>query len=169
MTTDATTNETQATDDAGTQVPDSDATGGTDANAQLRAFNERLKDENKALRGIAMRNGLREIGLNHEEGLGVAVLETYQGDEYTPEAIAAFAQEKYKYSPEKAPPSPETVAADRVSNVNQNSSSVEPKPQPDAAREAQEKMKDPEAGRDDARASINAKSQQFLQQHYPGN
>ncbi len=52
--------------------------------------------------------GLKAIGLDPDEGLGKAVAEGYDGD-FTDEAIAAFAKEKYSHEP-KAPTTTEPIA-----------------------------------------------------------
>jgi hypothetical protein len=141
-----------------------------DANAELRAYNERLKAENQSLRATALRSALSEIGLSHEEGLGVAVAESYQGDEFTPEALAAFAQEKYKYVSDQTPANPND-AQQRVEGLHNVSTPVEPRTEPTQGQQAQQKVdqNSPDATRDDARASINAKANDFLRTHYPQN
>ena len=151
----------------GTQVPTEETQPKPDANAELRAYNERLKAENQKLRTTALRSSLTEIGLNPEEGLGVAVAESYSGDEFTPEALAAFAQEKYKYVSDQV--MPQNDPNQRVEGLQNVSTPVEPKTEPTPGQQATQKVEtnSPDATRDDARASINSKANDFLRTHYP--
>lgn len=138
-----------------------------DPNAELRAYNDRLKEENKKLRSAAMRAELREIGLTPDAGLGVAIVESYKGD-ITAEAIGAFAAEKYKYEPAQAPTPPSVEAGERLETLQAIGEPVTP-PQPlDAVQEAEGKLVDPEATRQDAITSATLKAQRLQQQILQG-
>ena len=135
------------------------------ANAEVRAYADRTKAENKTLREGALRTALSDIGLNYEEGLGVAIAETYDG-EITAEALGAFAAEKYKHQAAQAPVPAAVVTGEKLEGLNAQSSPVTPPPEVDEAAIATGKMEDPESGIKEAQASVIAKSRQFNQEHY---
>jgi hypothetical protein len=144
-----------------------------DPNAELRAFNDRLKEENAALRTRTLEADIRNIGLDPKIGLGVAVAELYQGD-FSDGSVAAFAQEKFGHAGETAEPAPsmqeaqkaESIVeaqslADRVLNT---SSSIDVTPELDNIAAMDRKLGSPEATRDDAIAAVDAKRALFREQ-----
>lgn len=137
------------------------------ANEQLRAWAEAQKAENQKLRGMAMKSALGEIGLNPEEGLGVAIVESYDG-EITEDAVAKYAEEKYKYTSGQQPPPPEVNSGDKIDQLNAQGQSVTPEPEPDEGQKATQKIEgnDPEATQRDAISSVASKTSQFMEQHY---
>ena len=135
------------------------------ANAEVREYADRVSKENKSLREGALRTALTDIGLNYEEGLGVAVAESYDG-EINAEALGAFAQEKYKYQAAQAPVPAAVVAGEKLESLNAQSSPVTPPVEEDEAAITTGKMHDPETGTKEAKASIIAKSRQFNTEHY---
>lgn len=137
------------------------------ANEQLREWANSVVDENKGLRKMAMKSALGEIGLTPEEGLGVAIVESYEG-EITEEAIAKYAEEKYKHTPGQAPPPPEVSSGDKVDQLNAQGQSVTPEPEETEGQKATQKIEgnDPEADSRDAISSVAEKTNQFLEQHY---
>lgn len=161
------TNETQPTEE--TPAPES---GGSHEPAdqkqvtpkELREYADRVAAENTQLRTRLMRSELAEIGLNPEEGLGVAIAESYKGD-IDREAIATYAAEKYKYTFGSGQ-TPEEQSTQRMENLANSSQSVTPQTPPDEFVEKTQKMNDPEAGRAEAEQSLLAKVNQFNQEHY---
>lgn len=161
MTTEQTITTTSAAN-TGTEQTETET---PDANAELRAYADRLKEENKMLRAGAISGALKEIGLSADEGLGLAIAETFDGD-ITAENVANYAQEKYKHTAEDAPVPVAVTEGEKLETLDASSTPVTPPPERDAAREATDKMHDPETGRDEAVASINAKMGQFQEEHY---
>ncbi len=135
------------------------------ANAEVKAWAERVGSENKQLREGAMRTALTDIGLNFEQGLGVAIADSYEGV-ITAEAVSAYALEKYKHQAAQAIVPPVVVAGEKLDDLNALSSPVTPPVKVDEAQEATDKMFDPEAGVDEARTSLAHKMAQFNQEHY---
>lgn len=155
---------TEATEEAPLDSDTHHVSKPKDANAELRAYNDRLVAENAKLRKTAMRSELAAIGLNPDEGLGVAVVETYDGDEITADALSAYAFEKYKYaSPDTAVP-PDVAAGNRLEQVQAASQPVTPPPATDPVTEAETRLIDPEATRRDAIASITQKTRALQEQ-----
>ena len=141
------------------------------ANEQLRAWANQTAEENKELKALAMRSALGEIGLNAEEGLGLAIVESFDG-KITDEAVAKYAQEKYRYGTGQqpaAPTTPDVQAAQRADALNAAGQSVTPTPQPTAGQQATEKVdgNDPEAGRQEAIQSTTVKMGDFMGRFYP--
>jgi hypothetical protein len=154
--------ETQETD---TQVSEVDGEA-SDANPQLRAYADRLKAENQVLRAKAMKAELGEIGLSPDEGLGVAIAESYKGD-ISAEAIAAYASEKYRYDSGLATtPPPAVVTGERLERLDAVSESVTPPPPEDVAGKIAAKVWEADATRKDAENSIAVKMGQFAREHY---
>lgn len=137
------------------------------ANEQVRNYANRLKDENKELRTLAMEAALGEIGLSPSEGLGVAIVESYEGA-FTKEAIAEYAESKYKHTASNAPVPKEVETHNRLDELNAVGESVTPTPEPTEGEKAAQSVdgNDPEAGRDEAVTSLTAKVGQFTQEHY---
>ena len=135
------------------------------ANKEVREYADRTKAENKTLREGALRTALSDIGLNYEEGLGVAIAESYSG-EITAEALGAFALEKYKHQAAQAPVPAAVVTSEKIETLNAQSSPVtEPEPKDEPAI-VTAKMDDPESGVEEAKASIVEKMTQFNTEHY---
>ncbi len=140
-----------------------------DAPAELRAAYKRLKDENKELRADAMQTHLATFDLNTQSGLGVAVAKHYDGP-VNAEALATHLRDEYGIESAVTPPaSEETQALDRLDQAMQNSVPVEPAPIVAPGQAAIDKMdaNDPEAGRDDALASMRAKSARYQEIQRP--
>jgi hypothetical protein len=87
-----------------------DPTGEPDASpeapAQLREAKDRSDAKAKDYRTQLVEVHIGTIGLSPTEGLGIAIVDAYEG-EPTAEAVAAFANEKYKYV--HNPQTPEVV------------------------------------------------------------
>jgi len=138
-------------------------------NAELRAHTKRVEATNDQLRGRIMTSDLEAIGLVPGEGLGLAITETFKG-ELTEDAVATFARDKYSYDSGVTPQVPESVAAgDRLETALQTSESTVPAEIPLPGQAAIDKMdaNDPEATRQDAIASIQAKSALAAEAFYP--
>ncbi len=135
------------------------------ANAEVREYADRVSKENKSLREGALRTALSDIGLNYEEGLGVAIAESYEG-EITAEALGTFAAEKYKHQAAQAPVPAAVVTGEKLEGLTAQSSPVDPPVQQDEPAIITAKMHDPESGREEAQASVRAKMTQFNQEHY---
>lgn len=138
-----------------------------DANAELRAAYDRLKSENSTLRAAAMRAELREIGLSPDEGLGVAIVESYKGD-ITAEAIGQYAFEKYKHQAAQAPVPPAVETGERLDRLAAAGQPVTPPPTPDAIQEAEGRLVSEDATRGDAIASATLKAQRLQEQYRQG-
>ena len=145
--------------------PEPDAATMKAANAEVREYADRTAKENKTLRAGAMKTALSDIGLNSEEGLGVAIVETYDG-EITAEALGAYALEKYKHQAAQAPVPAAVVTGEKLDALNSQSSPVDPPVEQDEPAIITAKMHDPEAGVKEAQASVQAKMRQFNQEHY---
>jgi len=95
----------------------------SDGPAQLREAKERADARAEQYRTELVKVRLADIGLNADEGLGIAVAEAFKGDP-TLEDISAFAAEKYKYTfdpqrPNVSPNSPaEQLAAAEQQQAN---------------------------------------------------
>ena len=95
---------------AGTE-PAQDGPAGLRQHAEDLELQNKDKDETIAqLRGQVMGTHLEKIGLLPSEGLGKAIIQTYEG-EITEEAIASHAQEEYSYS-QSAPAAPAPTEED---------------------------------------------------------
>lgn len=173
MTTGPTT-EPQATDPATppetppTPAPEPDPETLKLANEQVRSWANGLNDENKELRKLAMETALDKIGLKPEEGLGLAIVETFKGT-ISHQAIADYAESKYKHSTGKQTVTdPAVTAADQIEQLNAEGQSVTPTPQPTPGEEAAHKVDsgDPEVDRSTAINSVAAKMGQFVDEHY---
>ncbi len=138
------------------------------ANAEVREYADRVSKENKGLREGAMRTALTDIGLNFDEGLGVAIADSYDGV-ITAEAVSAYALEKYKHQAAQAPVPAVVVAGEKIDDLNALSTPVTPPVKIDEAKEATDKMLDPETGVEEARRSLAYKMAQFNQEHYLPN
>ena len=133
----------------------------------LRQKLSRVEKENKALREQVMTTHLDALGLRADTGLGKAIFKEYTGD-FSLEAVRQYAAEEYGHdSGTVTTEFPEVVTADRIASINAVTTSVIPPPPVDQAAEVTAKMHDPEAGRPEAEASINAKLDQFAKEHYP--
>lgn len=134
-----------------------------DANAQLRAYADRLKAENKQLRAQAMSAHIEKLGLKTDEGLGVAIVEGYDGD-VTYESIAQWAQEKYKHTPPEPITETDTqaqaidAAHQQLDAANASSSPVIPDTQQDTLAKHDQRLHEEDAGRSDAISAIADKT-----------
>jgi hypothetical protein len=79
-----------------TPEPTTEPAASTEAPAQLREAKDRSDAKADNYRTQLVEVHLSTIGLSSSEGLGVAIVEAFDG-EPTVEAITAFATEKYKY------------------------------------------------------------------------
>jgi len=133
----------------------------------LRQKLSRVEKENRSLREQVMKSHLEALGLRQDIGLGKAIFKEYSGD-FSLEAIRSYAADEYGHDSGTAPVEPPEVAiAEKVAGMHAVSTSVIPQPPTDQAAEAVAKMHDPEATRDDAVASLNAKVDQFGREQYP--
>ena len=157
------------TDPSGTQVPDQEVQPTEEPpNADLHAFNKRLKSENKELRSRILESDLAAIGLKSDEGLGKAIAKEYEG-ELTTEALATFARDEYGHDSGVTTQVPaEVQSLDTLDTVLQTSVPVTPVEPPSPGQEVIDKIdaNDPEATRQDAINSIRAKSTRF-QEAFP--
>ncbi len=138
-----------------------------DANVELREALKREKALTAGYRGELMSTRLEAIGLNHTKGLGKAIAKEYDGD-MTVEAVKAYAQTEYGHEGTVETEPPEVTTADKLETLSTLSEAITPPPEIDKARETTDKMDDPESGRDEAVASVNAKMAQFARENYPG-
>jgi hypothetical protein len=165
MTTELNTTPDPMADPSGTPVPHDDP---KDANAELRAYNKRLKNELKEANRRNMAHDLAVHGLDIDRGLGKAVAKEYEG-EISAEALGVYLRDEYGHEPGVATQVPEGVqAGQRLEQALQTSVPVEPVAPPPPGQESINKMEsnDPEATRQDALNSIAAKSAQFKETFY---
>lgn len=64
-------------------------------NKNYKEYVKRIEAQNKTLKSQVLDTHITSIGLDPTKGLGIAVREAYSSDEFTVEAVAAFASEKY--------------------------------------------------------------------------
>lgn len=138
-----------------------------DANAELRAHNKQLADKVKRLETTEVDTQLSAMGLTREEGMGKAIVNTFEGD-VEAGAIAAFAQSEYgiEQAPTQVPT--EVLAGDRLDQALAVSTPVVPVEPLTEGQDSINKMddNDPEATREDAQRSIRAKAGQFQETFY---
>ncbi len=137
-----------------------------DPNVELREALKVEKAKTAEYRGELMSTRLEAIGLSHTEGLGKAIAKEYDGD-MTVEAVSAYAETEYNHQGTVEAAPPEVVTADKLETLSGVSESITPPPETDKAQEVTDKMHDPEAGRAEAVASVNAKVAQFVKENYP--
>ena len=131
--------------------------------SRLRQERDQAAKDRDMFRKEVLSMRLEKLGLNPEEGLGVAVMETYDGAP-NQEALTAHLVEKYKYEvPVEVPAEKVTQPAERIAQVAENSKPTEMPQEPDPVAVANEKMTDPEAGREEAQESLAAKMQRYRQ------
>jgi hypothetical protein len=96
-----------------TEVPQATETpDGSPQNENYKSYVKRLETQNKSLKSQVLDNHISDIGLDPATGLGVAVREGFAGDDFTIEAVAAFAETKYGHV--ASAPEPTEVTAVRV-------------------------------------------------------
>lgn len=134
-------------------------------NAELRAYADRLKDENAELRREVVSMRLESIGLNPKEGLGKAIAKEYDG-EYSLEAVRGYAKEEYGYEPKEpsVEPSIVTDAQHRIDDLMAEGTSVTPQQETDPVEDAEAKLASDDATTADARTSMSTKLQAFMSQ-----
>lgn len=124
------------------------------------------KDEEIAeMRADAISTHLGSIGLEVGRGLGKAIAQNYDG-KTTAEDIAAFAKSEYdhEYVPEQAPQAQEMQAAQQRADVfGQASAPMQPVSGEDVIRGHDQRLGQPDATRQDAQNSLEAKVQHYLQ------
>lgn len=133
--------------------------------AGIKEHNKTLVAENKDLRERVMGTDLSAIGLSATDGLGLAIVESYDG-RYEPGSVAEYAKEKYAYAPdgtEVASPMAQQIetAQQQVEDLQAVSTPARPATAMDelAAREA--RLKENDATRKDAEASLRLKSNMY--------
>jgi hypothetical protein len=141
-----------------------------DANAQLREAYDREKERRQTAEAELGKMFITRLGLEPNEGLGKAILKTYDGD-YTYEAVAAYAQEEYNHTAAEAPAvTPETAEqiAQAQAQADQAAASSTPITPPTDLEEVaalEQKLTDEDSTPRDAQASMNAKLGRFIQQN----
>lgn len=136
-----------------------------DANAELRAYADRMKGENAALRQQVIQGHLSSIGLDTEKGLGKAIAKEYSG-EFTAEAVTEYAKSEYGYEYETtAEPAAEQLQQqqDRVDAIQSESAPVTPTGLRDKIAQHDQTLAQPEATRADAQKALSDKLEQYLQ------
>lgn len=137
---------------------------GQSEGSRLRQERNQAAAERDLYRKEVLSMRLEKLGLNPTEGLGVAVMETYDGAP-SEEALATHLVEKYKYeTPTEVPVETVTQPADRIAQVADNSTPVEPEQQPDPVGVAEQTMADPDSGRVEAQDSVAAKMSRYRHQ-----
>ncbi len=133
-----------------------------DANAELRAYADRIKEKSGTLEERVLKSDIDALGLSTDDGLGLAIAEAYDGD-FTEGDIAKFAAEKYKYEAPTAPVPPEVITEgqNRVGAVMDDSQPVTPDQPVDEVAQADAALVDPESGTAEAQHAINVKLASF--------
>ena len=116
-----TTQEPQAQAEA-TPEPTGEPAASTEAPAQLRDAKDRSDARASDYRTQLVAVHLSGIGLSPTEGLGVAIVDAFEG-EPTVEAIAAFAAEKYKYVQNTEAPQAQAGIPNRAEELQAQTSS----------------------------------------------
>ncbi len=125
--------------------------------SRLRQERNQMKEERDTFREEVLSMRLEKLGLNPKEGLGVAVMDNYDGAP-TAEALTTHLAEKYRFEvPSEVPTEQVTQPAERIAQVAENGTSIEPEQEPDPVGVAESKMADPEAGRTEAQDALAAK------------
>ncbi len=155
----------------------------TQANEGAESFDDKgprdhlknVEAENKDLRKQVLTGHIEAIGLNTKEGLGVAVFEGYKG-EFTEEAVAAFAKEKYGHEFDEGEPVAEVAEELEAKEaakaaVTESSQPVTPVSQLSHIQEADNAMTDPELTAEQgitlAKGNIQRKLEGFMDSQYP--
>ncbi len=151
-------------------TPD-DSRESKETNADLHAYNKRLKNENKSLRKMEMDRQVVAIGLDPAEGLGKAVVNTFDGDVTEEGAVAGFAQSEYNHEAATAPVPQAVAMGERVEQLQSISQPVEIPVQPPPGQDVKDKLdaNDPTATRQDSIGSINTKAGEFMEKFYGEN
>ena len=146
------------------ETPAEEVEGNEELRAALKRSQTALKEANQR----TLSRDLTDIGLDANAGLGKAIAKEYDGD-MTIEALATYARDEYGHDPGVAVEVPPEVASqERLDEAMQTSTSVLPV-EPKTPGETQVEMintNDPEATRQDAITSIQAKAQEFEDAFY---
>lgn len=116
------------------------------------------------MRSDAIATHLGAIGLEAGKGLGKAIAQSYDG-KTTADDIAAFAKSEYEheYVPQQAPQAQAMQAAQqRADAFGQASAPMQPVSSEDIVRSHDQRLANPEATRQDAQNSLEAKVQHYL-------
>jgi hypothetical protein len=133
-----------------------------------------VEAENKSLREQVLARHIEAIGLSTTEGLGVAVFDGYKG-EFSEEAVAAFAKEKYGHefvSGEPADEAAEALAAqeEATTAVQQSSAPVVPPTTAGDIADLDSALADPEVdGPAVSKEAIERKLAGYVAGEYRGN
>jgi len=131
--------------------------------SRLRQERNDMKTQRDEFRKELLSVRLEQLGLKPDEGLGVAIMEGYNGAP-DKEALITHLADKYRYEvPAEIEVEKVTQPADRISQVVENSAPVEPPVEVDQVVEAEAKMHDPEAGRVEAQDALATKMQRYRQ------
>jgi hypothetical protein len=137
--------------------------------SRLRQERDAAVQEMKEARQELLGHRITGLGLKPDEGLGVAIMESFKGKP-TDDAVREFALERYKYSPAEAVPT-EAVnePTQRMEQVSTVSAPVEPPPTVDAVAEADAALHNPEgATRQEAQRSTALKMARYRQMRQSG-
>lgn len=135
-----------------------ETTENSNPNAELRAYADGLKDENRELRRQVLTARLADIGLNIDAGLGKAIAKEYEG-KLDPADVASYAKTEYGHEADEPKVDPKVVeeAQERIENVMSTSEAVTPEQEPDRATAADAKLAQEDATHTDAVHSIEEK------------
>lgn len=136
--------------------------------SRLREERNAAKAEATAMRNELIQERLGKMGLSADEGLGVAIAESFDGVP-TLDNLRAHAAEKYKYQTEPAVPA-EAVnePAQRIEGVVEGSTPVTPTPAVDPVAAADTRLAEADASRADAQASISEKMSRYREMRQSG-
>jgi hypothetical protein len=133
---------------------------------ELRAYADRMKAENAAMRTQLLGTHLEAINLKPDTGLGKAITKDYSG-EITAEAVARYAQDEYGHAIEESTPEPTAAviqadAQDKVDGLVAGSTPVTPTTQLERIAQHDTILSQPEATRADAQAALSDKLSEYL-------
>ena len=156
------------TDETGTETPQpaSEPTEGT----RLRQERDAAVAQAKAMRSTVIDFRLEQMGLNPNEGIGVAIKDSFKGDHVTVEALRQHAIDK-RYMTFEEPVEPERVTepAQRIEGITTASTPVEPPPQIDPVVAAEQALHAPEgATREQAQGAMATKMARYRQMRQTG-
>lgn len=152
MTTNETTNRPELTEEELSKY----------ANAELRAYKDRLEEEVGTLRDRVIGIELAAIGLNTGEGLGKAIAKEYKGD-LDGKSLAEFAKVEYGHSLAEPPVESHiiTEGQERLEKVMGGAEPVTPEQEVDEVAQREAKLAESDASRIDAQHSMEAKLAAF--------
>ena len=156
--------ETTEVEPQATETPDD-----SPQNDNYKSYVKRIEAQNKTLKAQVLDTHISDIGLNPATGLGVAVRESFQGDDFSLEAVTTFAETKYGHvakAPEPTQVAEVRQAQTSVDNVASETVPVVPvNPMSDNLVGLENKMIGEDGTAQDAANSLTAKVAAYREQN----